>query len=229
VRSVRGALLASPPGQVVTFGRLSSGRPASRLFGYDRGTPIDRTYIEDFLERNRDAVRGRVLEFGDSSYTHRFGGSRVTRADVLDVNPANPAADIRTDLTRVDELPEGAYDCVICTQVLLLIYDVRAAVAGLRRLLAPGGVALVTLPAAAPDATDAVTGIRDHWRFTGASARALFADAFGSAGVRVVVYGNALSAAAFIYGFAAEEMPRRALAARDPLVEVTVGVRASVV
>lgn len=35
---------------------LRNLEPISRVFALDRGTPIDRVYIEDFLERNRHLV-----------------------------------------------------------------------------------------------------------------------------------------------------------------------------
>ena len=44
------------------IGRIRSAKPLSRSWGYDRGTPIDRHYIEGFLERHRQHVKGHVLE-----------------------------------------------------------------------------------------------------------------------------------------------------------------------
>src|SRR5947207_406343 len=44
-------------------------------WGAERGTPVDRYYIERFLERHRADIRGRVLEVRDSRYTDRFGTS----------------------------------------------------------------------------------------------------------------------------------------------------------
>ena len=49
--------------------------PVSRSFGFDRGTPVDRRYIEQFLARHAAAIRGDVLEVGDDGYTRRFGGA----------------------------------------------------------------------------------------------------------------------------------------------------------
>jgi hypothetical protein len=60
--------------------------PLSREFGFDRGAPVDRRYIEGFLTRHAGDVRGRVLEVKDAAYTRRFGGERVEVSDVLDVD-----------------------------------------------------------------------------------------------------------------------------------------------
>ena len=57
--------------------------PLSRRFGLDRGRPVDRVFIERFLERHADDVRGRVLEVYEPAYTERFGGDSVTKSDVV--------------------------------------------------------------------------------------------------------------------------------------------------
>ena len=59
-------------------------RRAAACSGSTAGSPIDRYYIEKFLHANRDLIRGRVLEIGDSGYTRKFGRD-VERADVLSV------------------------------------------------------------------------------------------------------------------------------------------------
>src|SRR4051812_41158651 len=50
------------------FGRLS---PIGGDFGWERGTPVDRHYIEGFIAQNAADIRGRVLEVGDDRYTRR--------------------------------------------------------------------------------------------------------------------------------------------------------------
>ena len=51
------------------LGTLRRTRPLSNDFGYDRGTPVDRYYIERFLAQHRSDVRGRVLEVKEPIYT----------------------------------------------------------------------------------------------------------------------------------------------------------------
>src|SRR5690349_21130910 len=48
--------------------------PVSRNFGFDRGLPIDRFYIEQFLAAEAGAIQGNVLEIEHDLYTRRFGG-----------------------------------------------------------------------------------------------------------------------------------------------------------
>ena len=120
------------------------------MFGYDRGRPIDRYYIEEgFLARHGDDIRGHVLEIGDASYTQEFGGDRVAVSDVLHVDEGNPQATIVADLSSADHIPSDTFDCIIFTQTLHFIYDVRSAIQTLHRILKPEGVLLATFPVSA--------------------------------------------------------------------------------
>ncbi|MFL6195570.1 MAG: class I SAM-dependent methyltransferase [Thermoanaerobaculia bacterium] len=212
-RALRGARL----------GVLHRTTPLSESWGFDRGTPVDRHYIEAFLEEHRGDIRGRVLEVQDSGYTDRFG-SGVEAREVLDVDPANPRATIVADLAAADAIPRDSFDAFILTQTLHLIYDVRAALRHARRILRPGGVLLATLPSVSRVSRGAAAS--DYWRFTPASARALFGEAFAPDRVTVRCYGNVLSGIAFLSGMAHEELAAGELAVRDEHFPVIVAVRA---
>ena len=54
-------------------------------------------------------------------------------------------ADLALDITRMD-LPDGSFDLILCSHVLEHVPDDRAAMSELRRVLAPGGLALVLTP-----------------------------------------------------------------------------------
>ncbi len=54
-------------------------------------------------------------------------------------------ADLRLDITGMD-LPDGCFDLILCSHVLEHVPDDRAAMSELRRVLAPGGLALVLTP-----------------------------------------------------------------------------------
>jgi SAM-dependent methyltransferase len=238
---LRTRLLGRPPpvGQV-RFGDLRRLSPVSRAFGFDRGLPIDRHYVEAFLRRHAGAaqygagdIAGAVLEIGGDEYTRRFGGwggdapSAVSSLDVLHADASNPIATIVGDLVTGEGLPGERFDCVICTQTLHVVYDVQAAVATLHRVLRPGGVALVTVAgitqACRPDRD--LWG--DYWRFTTLSARRLFESAFPAEGVAVEAYGNVLASIAFLHGLAAQELRPEELDARDPDYEMLIAIRAA--
>ena len=196
--------------------------PASRNFGYDRGTPIDRYYIDSFLAAHAGDVRGRVLEVGDDGYTRRFGRD-VGTVDVVDIDAANPSATLVGDLGGPATLPREAFDCIICTQTLMFIPDARAVVEHLHRALRPGGVLLVTVSGISPICRDEMARHGDFWRFTSRSIRTLLDEFFAGDGVRVQTFGNVRSSSAFLYGLAQEELTARELDLHDPDFELIIG------
>jgi SAM-dependent methyltransferase len=201
-------------------------QPVSRVFGFDRGKPVDRWYIERFLAAHAADVRGRVLEVAESTYTGWYGRDRVTGSDVLYASEGHPEATIVGDLATGAGLPEAAFDCFICTQTLQFIYPVADAIAGTRRLLAPGGVLLATLPGISQISREDMRDWGDWWRFTARSAQRLFADVYGAGNVEVTQHGNVHVAAAFLYGLAAEELTTAQLEATDPDFHFLMTVRA---
>jgi hypothetical protein len=205
---------------------LTRLEPVSRVFGFDRGKPVDRWYIERFLATHAADVRGRVLEVAESTYTQWYGGDDVTQSDVLYAAPGNPTATVVGDLSTGDGLPRDVYDCFVMTQTLQVIYDVAAAVRGTREVLAPDGVLLATVPGISQISREDRRDWGDWWRFTSDSARRLFADAYGPENVEVQAHGNVLSAACFLYGLAAEELSAEELTHRDPDFELLMTIRA---
>lgn len=225
LRSFRQQSEAAIPVGLVNFGDLRRLTPISRVFGFDRGTPVDRYYIEDFLTRNAARIRGRVLEVGDDSYTRRFGGDRVTQRDVLHVSPENPRATIVGDLATADHIPSDSFDCIVLTQTLHLIYDVRGALLTLHRILKPGGVLLITAPGISQiDHYD--WGETWYWSFTARAVRRLVEEVFPGNNVFVETRGNVLAATAFLQGIALDELRTEELDHVDPDYQVTIAVRA---
>jgi glycosyltransferase involved in cell wall biosynthesis len=207
------------------FRNLRRITPISRDFGFDRGQPIDRYYIEQFLQRYAVDVQGQVLEIGDDAYTNQFGGDRVRISDVLHVDNSNPAATIVGDLATADHIPSDTFDCVIMTQTLQFIYDVPGAIRTLHRILKPGGVLLATFPGVSQIARDR-WGETWYWGFTTLSARRLTEDSFPAGSIQVESRGNVLIALGFLHGFAAEELRREELDYIDPTYQVLVLLRA---
>jgi glycosyltransferase involved in cell wall biosynthesis/SAM-dependent methyltransferase len=199
--------------------------PVSRAWGYDRGTPVDRYYIERFLSDHQNDIRGRVLEVGDSEYTRRFGRERVTQSDVLHVAEGNPQATIVADLTAAAHIPSDSFDCIILTQTLQLIYDLPASIQTLYRILRPGGTLLATAPGITRSSETEWAGSW-FWSLTAYSARKLAGGVFGSEHVDVRTFGNIVAATAFLYGFARQDLTSQDLDTLDPEYAVIVGIRA---
>ena len=214
-----------PPVGWVRFGSFRRMEPFSRVLGIDRGLPIDRYYIEKFLSEHCRDIAGHVLEIGDDRYTRKFGRDKVVKSDVLNLFDS-PQTTIAADLTH-DDLPSEQFDCVICTQTLPFIYDVRAALQTLYRVLKSGGVLLATVAGGThPISIFDMEHWGDYWRFTSLSARLLFREVFPEENLQVKTYGNVMAATAFINGLVVEDLSRVNLDYYDPNYEVVVVVRA---
>jgi glycosyltransferase involved in cell wall biosynthesis/SAM-dependent methyltransferase len=221
-RALRGQFV--PRVGKVRMGHLRRIHPISGCFGFDRGRPVDRHYIEGFLARHADDVRGRVLEIGDDSYTRAFGGDRVSTADVLHVIPDFPGATFTGSLEDEGVLPEAAFDCIVLTQTLHIIYDIRAALASVASALRPGGVLLATVPGISQVDRDD-WGSTWSWAITPYAFRRLLTDAFPDARIEVAGHGNVLAATAFLHGLADRELRPAELAHNDPAYPLLVTAR----
>jgi SAM-dependent methyltransferase len=202
--------------------------PVSRRFGLERGTPVDRRYIEAFLAAEAHSIAGRVLEVGDAAYTRRFGGDRVARSEVLHTDPGATGATLAGDLARPETLPAAAFDCFLCTQTLNFVFDPAAALAGARRLLAPGGTLLLTVGGISQISRFDADRWGMFWGFTPQSLAKLLDATFPGAH-EIRSFGNPLAAAALLYGLAVEDLPEPSLLDRaDPDYPVILAAAARV-
>ena len=207
------------------LGDLRRVTPIDPNWGFERGTPIDRFYVERFLGSHASDIRGRILEIGAPDYARRFG-TGAERIDVLHARAGNPEATMVGDLTDAPHIPDEAFDCAIVVQTLQYVYDVRAALATLSRVLASGGVLLATVPG-----ITRISAVDDElwgewWHYTARSARRLAEEAFAEGSVEVETFGNVLAASGFLYGLASRDLRSEQLEAHDPLYQVIVGIRA---
>ena len=197
----------------VRWGSLRRTEPLSSYYGFERGLPLDRFYIEDFLARNAEDIRGRVLEVRDARYTRHFGAERVTNNEIVDIDEANPEATLIADLAEPGSLPAGRFDCVILTQTLQYPSDPEAALRNVWESLAPGGTALITVPCLSR--IDPDRPVIDRWRFTARGLETLLAGACPGAEVEVAGHGNVLVGVAFLMGMAAEDLSQTELEHED--------------
>ena len=214
------------PVSVERLGYLRRLLQIGRASGFDQGLCIDRYYIEKFLAVHAPDIRGIVLEIGDDTYTQRFGGGQVTSSDVLHKTGDNPNTTIVADLTGADHIPEGAFNCIILTQTLQYIYDLKATVLTLYRILKPGGVVLATIPGIAYISRYDLEHWGEYWRLTSLSAKRLFAEVFPLENVAAQAYGNLLTATAFLCGLPAEGFKPEELDEHHPDFQVLITVRA---
>lgn len=209
----------------IEWGDLRRPDPISRDWGYDRGTPIDRRYIEEFLAAHSSDISGAVLEVQEDDFTRRFGGPGIVRGAVVDLDDSNPGATIVTDLRAASDIADAQFDCIILTQTLHVIDDMPAVLRECHRALKPGGVLLATVPSVSRVCLE-YGDEGDLWRLTPAGARALFEPIFGPGNVDLTTYGSVLTSVAFLHGLACSELTDGEFDERDPYHPVLVGVRA---
>lgn len=198
---------------------LSSITPVSNVFGFNRGTPIDRYYIERFLQTGSaklSQIRN-ILEVEENTYSRKFFPDG--RHDILHYDEG-------MDLTDTTTLPQGQYDVFICTQVFNFIYDVKAAIRGAHYLLRNGGTLLATVAAQiSPVSQYDMERWGHYWGFTTLGIQKLVEETFGCGAVKVVSLGNAMAATAFVQGLSVEDLPDATLLdVNDPNYAITVGV-----
>lgn len=209
-----------PPVGGIQKGDFNRVTPFSREFGYDRGGPVDRFYIENFLEANSFHIKGSVLEIGDNEYTLRFGRSAVKQSDILHIDPSNTKATIIGDLSDAPQIQDNTYDCIILTQTLHLIYNYKGALQTCCRVLKPGGILLMTVPGI----THIDQGEWNNnwlWAFTGASIKRMLAEVFPEES-EINTYGNVFIASAFLYGMGVNEVKKSQLDHNDPHYQVII-------
>lgn len=197
-------------------------KPMSELWGLGRGEPICRFYVNHFLEQYKSDIRGHCLEFQNDDYSSKYGGTQITKLDILHIDNSNPRATIVADITKPNAIPSDTFDCIICTHVLHVIYDLESAIKELHRILKKGGVLLVAVP------TVSMCDPQWHelWRFTEEGLRKTLENRFQKNAITTHAYGNALTAAGQIMGFATEEYAPHELAYHDLRFALEVCARA---
>jgi len=207
----------------ISWHNLRSIQPVSTDFGFTRGIPVDRYYIEKFLEENKSYIQGRVLEVADSTYSKKFN-SGVEKFEIFSTGGENVKATVTGDLTNPSSLPENMIDCFICTQTFNFIYDVKKAIEGSFKLLKPGGVILCTVAGLCQVSRYDMDRWGDYWRFTDLSIRKMFSEVFGEQNVELSIFGNVLSATALLQGISSEELKTEELNFNDRNYQVVISV-----
>lgn len=199
-------------------------KPISIKYGYDRGAPIDRVYIESFLEDNKDSIKGRCLEIHDTAYIKKFGGKKVAHSDALDIDTSNKQANIYGDLRNLKEtINDNTYDCLVITHTINIIDDVDAAISECHRILKPGGILLLTIPGFIGPVIDID---KSFWRFNKNNTRYILKKKFDNNSIQTISYGNVLAGQAFLTGLSTEELSKSEISYNDPHFPIVIGAKA---
>ncbi len=197
-------------------------KPISSKFGFDRGMPVDRYYIESFLEDNKEYIKGKCLEIHDNYYLKKFGEGKITECDVLDMYKDNKEANIYGNLKKLDNVASNTYDCLIITHTFGSIDDYQSAIGECWRILKKGGVLLATCAAMGP----IWESDKNYWRFTVASFKYSFGKYFKDENIYAKSFGNVLAGQCFWVGLAKEELTSKEIEYNDPHFPIIITVRA---
>jgi SAM-dependent methyltransferase len=201
------------------WGNMRRISPFSTAYGFERGTPVDRYYLDRFLDANRALIMGRVLEVQVPSYTKRFGED-VTESHTVDINPRFQTT-YTCDLADGTPIPSDYYDCLLAPNTLQHLLDLRAALRTMLRVVKPGG----TLLASAAMLLPLIPEGGDYWRLTPEGWRVVLEEEWPQCEIAVQGNGNCLSAAAAMYGLTLEELKPAELEAYDPRYPVLITIR----
>jgi hypothetical protein len=202
------------------WGNLRRTAPLSDSFGFDRGTPIDRFYLDRFLTAHRGAISGDVLEIQVPSYAQRFG------TNLRDVH----TLDLRTEFSPTYHcdladaaaiVPSARYDCFLLPNTLQHLRRLEPALTQALRIVRPGGTILASAAAllrlTAPE--------EDFWRLTAAAWRIIADRVWPQCEIDIHAHGNCLAATAAMYGIAVEELTEDELLVQDDRFPVLVTLR----
>ncbi len=179
-------------------------RPVSKRFGQERGTAIDRFYIESFLAAQKKDIKGTVMEIAEKRYITMFP-ENISEAVVLHVNGWGEEV-VKGNLATGEGIEENRIDCMICTQTIQFIYDIHSMVKNIYKLLKTGGTVMLTASAISPISLYDYRNWGEYWRFTEQSMKKLLAEVFDESQIEVYSYGNMKAAVAFMFGVCQEEM-----------------------
>ncbi len=201
-----------------SWGNLRRVTPISANYGFDRGTPIDRYYVDKFFTARRHRISGRVLEIQTRDHTRKYGAA-VTVSDTLDISPEFRPT-YQCDLASASMVADGSYDCFLLPNTLPFLENLDAALREARRIVRRGGTILATVPAFVPLTPD----VADYWHASADGWRLVAARIWPDCDTTVESHGNCLAAAAAMYGIAAEELTGAELDAADPRYPVLVTI-----
>lgn len=190
-------------------------------WGYRRGTPIGRVYIDKFLKKYRENVVGDIMEVGECTYSRRFAtnGKSYTAIHVEDVEGCRKA-----NLETGEGLKSEEFDTMIITQTLAYIYDIQSVVRNIYNCLRKNGHCLVTVTDIGHMGNTEREKWGAFWGFHKDGCYRVFSEVFGKDNVNVEVYGNLKAVVAQLYGLAAEDVESEIIDEFDAKYPMIIGI-----
>lgn len=199
-----------------------SVKPIDRIFGFSRGTAVDRYYIENFLHKYRSYITGNCLEIAEDTYIKKFGKVPFS-TNILHVNGWGKNV-IKGNFETGEGLKEEEFNCMVITQTLMFIKNLNDAVENMYRSLKKGGCALITVSGITQISRYDADNWGDYWRFNYDGIKSVMESVFGHENIEIVHYGNVKTACALLYGVAVEELKKVDLDYKDYDYPVIYGI-----
>lgn len=191
-------------------------KPVSKLFGLSRGGSIVRYYIDSFINEYRKYIQGKVLEIGDDRYSHSKTHSVQTDillfSDDKEVNEETSGV-IYGDLRNGKGIKDDYYDCIIMTQVLNFMSDIKNIAEVIRKKLRIGGVCLITVSGITPISRYDMDRWGHYWNFTTKGLNELLDNT--DLDIAICEYGNVKAACAFLQGMSVQDLSADDLSYND--------------
>lgn len=195
--------------------------PVGKIYGSDRGGSICRYYIDTFLNKYSSVIKGRVLEIGDRHYTEKFG-IEIDESYVLHFEDdyQQNQYDFIGDLRDGKGIQKNFYDCIICTQVLDFVEDIRDTPDILIGALKPGGKLLISVSGISTICRYDMDKYGQYWNFTDRSIRNMFTR--NDTECEVWTKGNCKAACAFLQGMGYTELTKEELEDTDEDFQIVI-------
>jgi SAM-dependent methyltransferase len=191
--------LLSPEIGMVNWGDLKKSVPVCQAFGMSRGTPIDRYYLNQFIEAIRGEIKGNILEIGGTPKDQDFYQIKSDDSYQILNLEAGPGIDIVGDVHNPSIIEPNSIDSIIIFNVLEHCYAPWIAVQNIYQWLKTGGKCFAMVPNAVRVHRTPV----DYWRPLPDGMKWLFKD-FSEQ--QLYIYGNPITVTASHQGIATEEL-----------------------
>jgi len=201
------------------WGNLRRLKPFSNSHGWDRGTPLDRYYVDRFFARHSAEITRDVLEIDRNIYSRRYGHD-LRAMHSVDIDPRSEPTFLCDLAHSEDIIPSDSYDCVLLPCTLHHFRELEGCLKNVLRVVRPGGVILATCAGAVRLDAEEI----DFWHPTPAGWRILLQQTWAGCEVVVEGEGNCLAIVAFNLGLAYEELKPEELDYKDGLYPVVTTV-----
>ena len=192
-------------------------------WGYRRGTPVGRVYIDMFLNKYRECIRGDIMEVAETTYSERFCQKNDTTSFTA-IHVEKKEGCRQANLETGEGFYKEEFDTMIITQTLAYIYNLNEVINTIYRSLKQGGHCFVTVTDIGHMGSIETEKYGAFWGFHRAGIAKLFTEVFGENNVMIESYGNLKTVVAQLYGICAEDLDKKIINKKDDRYPMIIGI-----